>query len=327
MLILMMFIVLMSWGVITTMCSWSWWGAWLGMELTSFFFIPFLGKSKVGMLGFNLWEYFMIQSLGSGIYVLGMLLYPQSSFMLFSLNSLLYSLPMLGVLLKLGMPPFHWWSLLLVDMLSWEEFFLFSSLLKIPPIIVMMNLCLLNVLFVVVLLLMVVFVGVQGSVEVSVRRFVVYSSMINLVWVFTGSITNFKSSLWFMFFYMVLLALFCYNMYMSMTYTINSMYYSSLSISTYDRYIILFLLWSLMGFPPTVGFVYKLDILLSFWLYSKFLSLLLTVLGVILLPSYMNFMYSISLVSSTNVPSKLFSLHWLYYLLVLSVSVIFFWSL
>nr|UVF38401.1 NADH dehydrogenase subunit 2 [Haematopinus tuberculatus] len=324
---LAMFIMLMGWGVVITLCSWSWWGAWLGMELTSFFFIPFLGKGKVGMLGFNLWEYFMIQSLGSGVYVLGMLLYPQSSFMLFSFGSLLYSLPMMGILLKLGMPPFHWWSLLLVDMLSWKEFFLFSSVLKIPPVIVMMNMCVLNELLMLVVLFTVFFVGIQGSVEVSVRRFVVYSSMINLLWVFMGSLTNLKSSLWFMFFYMILLALFCYWMHSNMAYTVNSMYYSNLSVSMLDRHVITFLLWSLMGFPPTVGFLYKLDILLSFWQCGKLLSLLLAVSGVVLLPTYMNFMYSMSLVSSTHVPFKLLSLHWLFYLLVMCVSVIFFWVL
>nr|AHJ39837.1 NADH dehydrogenase subunit 2 [Haematopinus asini] len=324
-LILTMFVVLMGWGAVMTLGSWSWWGAWFGMELTSFFFIPFLGYGKLGSLGFNLWEYFMIQSVGSGVYILGMVLHPQSSLMLLSFDSFLNFVSMLGVLLKLGMPPFHWWSLLLVDLLNWKEFFVFSSLLKIPPVVVMLNLCALDVLFVILLMFVVLLVVVQGAVEASLRRFVAYSSMVNLMWVMLGGLVSFKSSLCFMVLYFLLLALFCAMMHMNSVSTVSSMCYSNLSDSKLDQMVFLFLMWSLMGFPPTLGFLFKLDILASLWEgVGVALASFVAFLSVVLLPIYMQFMYKVSLVSFFHLPTNRLGLHWSNYLLVILISTTFF---
>nr|WAO28642.1 NADH dehydrogenase subunit 2 [Haematopinus suis] len=288
-----LFVLFMFWGVIMSFSSWSYWGAWLGMELTTMFFIPYLSQSKMYLFGYTLWEYFVVQALGSSVFILGMVSMPQVGIMHYVDMGNVFGLLSVGaILLKLGMPPFHWWSLIFCEFLGWKEFWMFSSLVKLAPMTILLNyVAVYGGTIVVVLQTLMLLLGVQGSIDLSIRRILIYSSMVSLMWVIAGVMVSLPSSIVLLFSYMTILACVCAKFHSSNVYSMLSITRLFSSMSSLGVFIWLVLIWSLMGFPPSIMFMVKLDILMMLWSsVSPYLTLFLAFLGIVMLAGYLNLM-------------------------------------
>nr|UTN43140.1 NADH dehydrogenase subunit 2 [Saemundssonia lari] len=121
--------------ILATFCSVSsstWLGMWGMMELVMFSFLPVLlsfgGNKHTSLVG--LWKYFVAQTFSSIVIVTLLVMGSFSSLSEVDVGMIVF----FGVMVKVGMVPFHGWSFHLAECLSKTQFFMMNSALKIPPL-------------------------------------------------------------------------------------------------------------------------------------------------------------------------------------------------
>lgn len=87
---------------------------------------------------------------------------------------------------------------------------MFRSLVKLAPITILLNyVAVYGGTIVVVLQTLILLLGVQGSIDLSIRRILIYSSIVSLMWVIAGVIVSLPRSIVLLFSYMTILACVC----------------------------------------------------------------------------------------------------------------------
>nr|AID54843.1 NADH dehydrogenase subunit 2 [Hoplopleura akanezumi] len=296
-----MFQMLMTLGCVLSLCSSSWLSVWFGMELTTLFFIPFLSKAKWFGSAASVWQF---------------LLYSVTSSMLFLFSgiSLSYTevldnmagpswasaIMVLVVLLKLGLPPLHGWSVAMVGSLSWEGVYIFSTLLKVSPIYLLINLSSLGIegmlrTFSVLAICMLCY-SLRGAVSFSLRHLIAYSSILSMSWVILASIGSESLSILYTLMYFMSLLI----MTSVFSYWGASTVQESLSIesSAVEKALIVVSLMNLAGIPPSLGFLMKVSII------KQLLSVSTLLVGVLVMFSTFYALNYLSVVMSSTVSCK-----------------------
>lgn len=105
----LVFVLISIFGTFFALISRGLLGLWLGLELGFFGFIPVLNGKTVGE-NEAACKYFVVQGVGSGLILLGFLLVVSSSLINISfslVDSLMWVGVVVGLIIKLGVFPFH----------------------------------------------------------------------------------------------------------------------------------------------------------------------------------------------------------------------------
>lgn len=163
-------------GIVLTVSSDSWFGAWCGLELNLIAFIPLIALKKNMYSSEASLKYFLIQALGSAFIVLGSI-----TFLIFPVS---YVMTM-ALLLKLGAAPLHFWFPQVMEGLSWFQCIILITLQKFAPIYLLSYLILdlgknyiihLRVIFSAV-------VGALGGInQMLLRKVIAFSSINHISW-------------------------------------------------------------------------------------------------------------------------------------------------
>nr|AHB85659.1 NADH dehydrogenase subunit 2 [Polyplax asiatica] len=182
--------ILISWCSLLALSAATWFQFWVILELSTIFFLPVLSSSSVASKG-RLWLYYLIQAIGSGLFLAfsalgswGAVAELSSQPSSFGANFVV----ILSLVLKLSAPPFHLWGVQVSESLSWGQFFSLNILMKIPPLAAswkVLGMVELDSLGVWVLFSLLVLSS--GLSEESLRRFLTYSSSMNVVWALMAS--------------------------------------------------------------------------------------------------------------------------------------------
>lgn len=230
---------------------------WLSLELRVFSFLPIIISGS--QTSFSAAKYFFVQRIGSIIIL-------ASSFYRFS--NLTIRFFFIALILKLGMVPFHFWLPKLVASLQAKEMLILLVWQKVGPLFLIILIPSLQSYLKIFICILRVGVGrILGIKQTQWRQIFTFSSISHLGWIVIRRIVSF----WLFTIYFLVYAISLVQIFIFRTSQfLNSSIYS---FSTFNI-LNLFILLSLAGLPPILGFITKIIVLL-YLLNSQFITLIL----------------------------------------------------
>nr|WHM51823.1 NADH dehydrogenase subunit 2 [Cryptotermes bracketti] len=243
-------------GILISISSNSWLGAWMGLEINLMSFIPLMSSQENIFTTEASLKYFIIQALASSV-----LLFLVATEALISQAPLLagsdiyeYAI-MSPLLLKMGAAPMHWWFPSVMEGLSWENCLLMMTVQSAAPMILASHLMKVGPLVLTIVMLSVVVGSVGGMNQTSLRKILTYSSINHTGWMLMSLMGG--SNLWVMYF----------TVYSLLTLTMTTITKSynisfinqtmSMKGKTTIKIALFTTLLSLGGLPPFIGFLPK----------------------------------------------------------------------
>nr|WRY69444.1 NADH dehydrogenase subunit 2 [Acanthochitona defilippii] len=298
----MVFGFMMVFGTFFSLSSSHWFGIWLGLELNLLSFVPIMVEKGGSLETEAAVKYFLVQAIGSAFFLLGVLnLNNNYSVWEYSLSGSVFSLSLLmfGVIMKLGSAPLHFWVPGVVGGLSWLCNFLLLTWQKIVPLFVLCSFLDMSKFILLILVVMCSsFGGIGGVNQSSIRLIVAYSSILHMGWILAASALGFVFSFFYFFLYSLILGFVCLLM-MSRESFLSKQF---LDIYVWDknfRGMLVYILFSLGGMPPMLGFFGKLLVLINLVSMGYIFISIILILGSIV-SLYYYFVLSFSLIMSRS---------------------------
>nr|YP_003001956.1 NADH dehydrogenase subunit 2 [Lineus viridis]ACO40324.1 NADH dehydrogenase subunit 2 [Lineus viridis] len=281
--------VLCTAGSVISMSSGDWLGVWLGLEINLLGFIPLMVQAPEGQSVEAAIKYFVVQAVGSGFLLLGALGEGNFFFWWFPVSGsfspgLFFCV--VGLVLKLGVAPFHWWVPSVMGGLSWFGCSFLMTWQKLAPFFILLSLSSLFVWFFLFLgCLSSVVGGLMGIGQVQVRVLMAYSSISHWGWILGLLSFSFLCSFFYFFVYFfITVVLFYFLSCQNLARTLNIK--GVLGSFTMVGFL------SLGGLPPMTGFLPKWVGLQLVCSYSSFFLLSFLVVGSLLsLYYYLSFLF------------------------------------
>nr|YP_010890372.1 NADH dehydrogenase subunit 2 [Stenothyra glabra]USN91690.1 NADH dehydrogenase subunit 2 [Stenothyra glabra] len=260
------FFSVMFFGTVFSISSTHWLGIWAGLEINLIGFLPLLVYQKSMSESESAVKYFVVQTMGSSLLMFGSL---SSYNMLFTWEMIDFSSSHLlgvivifsGLMLKMGVFPFHFWLPSVMAGLPWLSCLLLATWQKVAPLFLITSfvesILIFSVFFVFCLLsggssLM---GGVGGMNQTQLRALVAYSSIGHLGWILYAVM----HSSWAMKSYFSIYVIISVCIFVSLWYSnMNSMKNMNSRLSnllSMNSVLLMFL--SLGGLPPLLGFISK----------------------------------------------------------------------
>nr|QIZ12552.1 NADH dehydrogenase subunit 2 [Nuttallochiton mirandus] len=276
------FVMIMVFGTVLSLSSIHWFGVWFGLELNLLGMIPIMvqkGGSEETESGV---KYFLIQAVGSVMFLLGIFLlgWVNTGWNLNSNGSyLMMGLFFFGLLIKLGVAPFHFWVPSVVSGVSWGCNLLLLTWQKVAPLLVLCSfLDIFGLLMLFLVFMSSFFGGVGGVNQTSIRSILAYSSILHMGWLMGASMVSINFC--FVYFSMYSGVLGCIIAVLWFEESYNN--YGFLNIYSWEssgRLFLVFMLLSLGGMPPLLGFFGKWLVLVSLMGQGQILLSLMLVSG------------------------------------------------
>nr|AQP28969.1 NADH dehydrogenase subunit 2 [Termes rostratus] len=244
-------------GVLVSVSSNSWLGAWMGLEINLMSFIPLMSNVKNMYNTEASLKYFIVQVLASAT-LLFMVVMKVLTEDLFTFESNPYT-PMIictPLLLKSGAAPFHWWFPGVMEGLSWENCALLMTVQKAAPLMLMSYLIDINTFTLSIILMSTIVGSIGGLNQTSMRKILTYSSINHTGWMLIALTTS--ENLWMVY----------YAIYSTLALTVvSAIKLSGVSFinqtmmtnkeTTLMKFMLFTSLLSLGGLPPFLGFLPK----------------------------------------------------------------------
>nr|YP_009093690.1 NADH dehydrogenase subunit 2 [Mictyris longicarpus]CEG06227.1 NADH dehydrogenase subunit 2 [Mictyris longicarpus] len=259
-------------GIIISISSPSWFGAWIGLELNLLSFIPLITLKMNSYLSEAALKYFLVQALGSALLISSSLFF--ISFLFFGSLCVLSAL-----LLKLGAAPFYFWFPQVMKGLMWPQAFFLASVQKLAPLALLSFLTLNSKVILIVSLsaVMSALTGALGGLNLmNLREIIAFSSINHLSWMLMAISIN--DTLWILYYTIYFLVL------LSIVSTFHKIKASSISnilqssrANSSNKLSISLSLFSLGGLPPLTGFIPKwvlIQVMLNLHLFATLFFLL-----------------------------------------------------
>nr|YP_011036719.1 NADH dehydrogenase subunit 2 [Xestocephalus limpidissimus]WRK21323.1 NADH dehydrogenase subunit 2 [Xestocephalus limpidissimus] len=232
-------------GIMVSMCSNSWMMIWAGLEISLMSFIPLMEKESVLSTESSI-KYFIVQSISSSMMILGMIM---------STKKISWLLISYSMMIKMGAAPFNTWMISVSEGLTYLNLFIMLSISKLPPMMIINYSMTENPMMSILSLITGAMMGLN---QTSTRKILTYSSIYNLgfMLMMTKSTSNWISFL--MIYSLMLLMTMMLMKTLSISY-INQMSFSNQK--TINKLSLWIMLMSMMGLPPSIGFINKLIII------------------------------------------------------------------
>lgn len=274
---------------------------WIGLELNLLSFIPLLTFSNLNQEREAAIKYFLAQALGSGLILLRALSFSIKDQIIIDERVLKLFL-FTGLLIKLGLPPCHFWFPSVISIISWPICIILATWQKLIPILLITYIMTpsLSYLFILAISFGALIGGIGGLNQTQLRPLLAYSSMGHISWMIAASLTSYSSGILYLVTYIIitlpLISIFWSNS-SSLSISINNINHSP-KIFFFSLFL---LVLSLGGIPPLLGFFPKWLVLEGTSSLSPFLCL------IILLGSAFNLFYYLNLlfISILKIPSNL----------------------
>nr|QKY75021.1 NADH dehydrogenase subunit 2 [Semimytilus algosus] len=267
-------------GTLMSVFSGSWVGMWLGLEINLLGFIVLMNPEGVIAVEPCI-KYFIIQSFGSGMLLVGFLA------MEFFLPKIVELMLMASLMIKSGLAPFHFWIPPVVNSSNWFVGAMVLSWQKLAPFI-MVGWFFGEFVLLLSASLLAIIGGVGGLNQLSVRAMMSYSSMVHTAWM---TVALFSSFSLFLIYWVI------YSGSVILMFWGCAIFNKTFLKSKMRGYAISCSLFMLSGLPPFLGFFSKVLVFLS----VNSVSLFFCVLGsLISLKYYLSFLFSLSFGSSAH---------------------------
>jgi len=182
-------------------------------------------------------KYFLVQRISSFIFLLSVLLN----------YHVINILIIISLILKLGVAPFHQWLLFVCRGLNWLTLLILLTLLKIIPLIILINLkYYLEFKIIFLFILSSTIVGRLGGLgQSSLRLLLTYSSINQISWLLVSILINFSLFICYIIIYFMI------SFFLFFFVSFKNLYYLNQLINfDYIRLICIIFILSLGGLPP-----------------------------------------------------------------------------
>nr|WAX39272.1 NADH dehydrogenase subunit 2 [Bundoksia longissima] len=288
-------------GMLISISSNSWLGAWIGLEINLLSLIPLMSTNKNLYTTEASMKYFIVQALASS--TLLFLIISKSmieEFYSFSNNQLSSMIINTPLLLKSGAAPFHWWFPSIMEGLSWNNCFILMTLQKIAPLMLISYLMVMNTFMWTITLMSIVIGAVGGLNQISIRKILTYSSINHMGWMLTAMIIG--ENMWIMYFLIYSMLILTITMIVNSHQIsfINQTFLMSSEMSMM-KFLMFTTLLSLGGLPPFVGFLPKW-IIMQFMIINemKFIVSLMVIMSLMTLYYYLRMCYASFMILSNE---------------------------
>nr|YP_009487066.1 NADH dehydrogenase subunit 2 [Semisulcospira coreana]BBB06413.1 NADH dehydrogenase subunit 2 [Semisulcospira coreana] len=284
---------------------------WAGLEINLIGFLPLLVYQKSMLESESAVKYFIVQALGSSFLVFGSLFGYSLTFSWESLMGSFASLSMgslmlnLGLLMKMGIFPFHFWFPSVMAGLSWLSCLLLSTWQKVAPIFLMAMILDASLLYTLFLLLCFLgagsslISGVGGMNQTQIRSLLAYSSIGHMGWILYASCFS-EVSMKIYFSIYVLISSCIFLSLWSLDFSNMKGLISLGKAPSNGTFSFMIMLLSLGGLPPFLGFISKWTVISGSMSASPWGILFFIILG-----SLMSLFYYLSLFFSEALALKL----------------------
>nr|YP_009434655.1 NADH dehydrogenase subunit 2 [Tectus pyramis]ATF29387.1 NADH dehydrogenase subunit 2 [Tectus pyramis] len=307
-----MFIFVLLFGTILSLSSLHWLMIWVGLEINLMGFIPILVYRGITQESESGMKYFIVQAVGSGMVMAGSLYSFKSalSWEILQDGGYLLGLSVLvaGLMMKLGSFPFHFWLPSVMAGMSWFGCLILTTWQKVAPMLLISALMHMWFIGSVWGKIMIIFAslgslvgGVGGLNQTQLRALLAYSSIGHIGWMLFSSLIN--ESVLKVYFLIYFIISVCVFMVLWWFEKSNYLQLSSLSVgsSKIFQVCLIFMLLSLGGMPPFLGFVGKW---LAIWscceLQVPFSVSFLLMGSLISLFYYLSLLFTVSFISAGN---------------------------
>nr|YP_010172665.1 NADH dehydrogenase subunit 2 [Mnais tenuis]QSH89862.1 NADH dehydrogenase subunit 2 [Mnais tenuis] len=274
-------------GTTLSISSESWIMMWIGLEVNLMSFIPMMKMNNTPYESEASMKYFLVQALASSLLMMTIL----ASEVVIMNTTMLHSIMMGALLMKMGAAPFHFWFPAVMQGLSWGGCLLLMTWQKIAPMIMMSYQLKPSIMMNMIVTISVITGAVGGIAQTSIRKMFAYSSISHLGWLIMALMMS--NNYWMMYFTM-------YVVMSAATVTIfskNEAYYLTqvfnMKTEMGIKMMMFITMLSLGGMPPFTGFVPKWIIIqnmISSQMYMMTFIMVMTTL--ITLYMYMRLTYS-----------------------------------
>lgn len=245
-------------GTLVSVSAYSWFVAWIGLEINLLSIIPLLKIKKNKYPSERALKYFITQVIASSILLFSIIYF-------FRLNNSLSEalrptealIISTSLLLKIGAAPFHFWLPEVLRGLTWSNVFLILTWQKIAPIVLFSYNIRSNILyFSIIIISSSIIRGLQGLNQVCLRKILAYSSINHLSWIISAILNSLNICI----FYFIIYSLI--NLNIIIIFNKFKVFYLNqlISIFSYNKKIKFFFILnflSLGGLPPFLGFFPK----------------------------------------------------------------------
>uniref|UniRef100_A0AAU6QE85 NADH-ubiquinone oxidoreductase chain 2 n=1 Tax=Laelaps sp. TaxID=3081785 RepID=A0AAU6QE85_9ACAR len=280
---------------------------WFSFELNLVSFIFLMWDMKTVSSINSMMKYFLIQSLISMIFLFMLLI-----FEIMNLTYIISNMMILILLLKMGVFPFMFWLLDVVEGMSMSILIFFFSLQKIIPLYVISMVSFYYLDYIIILTTL--FSLFMMLNQFSIRKFLMFSSMVHSGWMMMSLMLGFKVWLLYLIIYLfILLGL----LNLSKLDSFFQIKFTDLN----EKLIIMMMFLNLSGLPPFLGFFSKVLILSYLMEYNLGMMIYLILLSIF--SSYIYMMYLSFMFFYKNISFNLYFYNKInYYMLYVLVSVI-----
>nr|DAD54568.1 TPA_inf: NADH dehydrogenase subunit 2 [Panstrongylus lignarius] len=286
-------------GTGIVLSSETWLGMWMGLEMNLISFIPLLYKSKNMASSESCMIYFLIQSLGSMLMLISVLLNSSLVISPSMGEGFLKTMLLLSMLIKLGVPPFHFWFPEILEKMSWTSCTILMTWQKIAPLCILSYIVDNNILPIIIIT-SVITGAIGGLNQTSLRKIMGYSSINHMGWMI--ACMKFDNEFWIKYLaiysMIIIMMTTLFNFYSS--FFINQVINSSPSMMEKSLIIILFM--SLGGLPPFIGFLPKWLVIQSMISSDSVVIMFIMIMSALItLFYYLRLISSTLLISSTSI--------------------------
>lgn len=280
-------------GILISISSNSWLGAWIGLEINLLSFIPLISTNKNVFTTEASIKYFIVQALASS--TLLFLIIRKSiieELYTFSNNYLTSVIINTPLLLKRGAAPFHWWFPSIIEGLRWSNCFILITIQKMAPLILISYYITINTFIWIIILISIIIGSIGGLNQISIRKILTYSSINHIGWILAA--INIGENIWIFYFliYSILTLTIITIVRSHQISFINQTFLIRNELSTI-KFLIFTTLLSLGGLPPFLGFLPKWIIIQHIIINEiNFLISLIVIISLITLYYYLRICYA-----------------------------------
>lgn len=266
-----LFIMTLILGIIISISSNSWFGAWMGLELNLLSFIPLIFIKNNQYSSEAALKYFLIQALGSIVLL--------SSAVMIIIKIQSFSAPLsAALLLKAGSAPFHFWFPPTLEGILWPQALVLITIQKITPISLLSYYVSEQILLISAAAIISAIVGAVGGLnQTLLRKLLGYSSINHIAWIISALLMSERTWLLYFLVYSAISFSVVILFHFRQTFHFNHLINNASSRSAIKLVMFISLL-SLGGLPPFTGFIPKWIVIQQLCWSSNFL-LLLVLLG------------------------------------------------
>nr|URX54500.1 NADH dehydrogenase subunit 2 [Glyptotermes sp. 19 AB-2022a] len=241
-------------GILISISSNSWLGAWMGLEINLMSFIPLMSSQENIYTTEASLKYFLVQALASSSLLFLVMMKALLNQVAITSSVQSYAI-MTPLLMKMGAAPLHWWFPSVMEGLSWSNCLLMMTVQKAAPMMLISYLMKMSTLTLTIIITSVMVGSVGGMNQTSLRKILTYSSINHTGWMLTAMMGG--TNLWLMYFTV-------YSLLTTTVVTTAKSYNISfvnqtMTVNKYPtaKFMLFTTLLSLGGLPPFIGFLPK----------------------------------------------------------------------